>query len=410
MHRSASEHISLAKPTNESARRQKNKFFDPRKPAQPEQVLGVDTEDILKLGRAVTNLGILPPKVDLGLYTLPNAVRLLPLIEEMQSGVEIDAEDIRPYRKPIKKLPFGLNFADKVAATAGVIGVGIPVRKALNRKIERDFPGVASEAVERAREALSNIEDEVNFVAGFENPKQQFESEINELADTVSQSISEQRDLRVRSNRPAETPSEDSPRGILGLFTKAVHAIKRFFGIFSREPRVNQDITAYDAGAGLEQTFKSIIGNIEASAEHFPLLSKFVLPKLPKDLPVTKDKLALIAPEILNFLFSTSTKESKESELMSSVIRNPHELRFVTKFKKRYGRFDLERIQTASHTLIPAIRDILPDEGSKITDIYTAAKDLLQPIKDSPGAKETKIQPKQKGLLKRLKGKFSRSK
>ena len=64
-----------------------HRFFDPRTPEQPEQVLGVDTEAILRLGRAATALGALPPKVNLGLYALPDAIRLVPLVEEMQSKI-----------------------------------------------------------------------------------------------------------------------------------------------------------------------------------------------------------------------------------------------------------------------------------------------------------------------------------
>ena len=75
----------------------KNKFFDPKKPERPEKIAEIDTRAILRLGEAVTAFSILPPKINLGLYTLPDAISILPLIEQMQqqeNPEDLEAKDI----------------------------------------------------------------------------------------------------------------------------------------------------------------------------------------------------------------------------------------------------------------------------------------------------------------------------
>jgi hypothetical protein len=357
-----------------------HRFFDPKAPEQPEQILGVDTEAILRLGEATTALGVLPSRVNLGLYALPNAVRLVPLIEEMQSGTELAPEDVRPYRKPIKGLNMDGSFADKLAAGAGVIGVGVPIRRAINRKIEREFPSRATEVIDKARETIAGIENDVDYVASFENPKEQFVAELDDLAQTVSTAIYEQRDMRVRGNVQAETKPE-LPKGVMGFLAKAVRKVRSFFGFFRRKPEVNKEITAYDAGAGIEKTIRSLTNNQGAAESRLPMLSKFLLSRLPNNMPIARDRLALAAPELLNFLFSTSSEDSRNRSLIDSVNRNPHEFRFVTKIKKHYGpygRYSLYGIQHASMTLLPAIKDILPTEGAKVREIFDQAQALLR--------------------------------
>ncbi|MEO8785156.1 MAG: hypothetical protein ABI221_02470 [Candidatus Saccharimonadales bacterium] len=402
-------------PVAEAQQQNDHRFFDPRSPEQPEQVLGIETEAILRLSRAATALGALPPRVNLGLYALPDAVRLVPLVQEMQLGATLAPEDVRPYRKPIKKLSMEVGFADKAAATAGALAVGIPLRRALNRKIEREFPVRAAEAIDKAREAVASIEREVDFVASFENPKEQFVTEINALAETVSTAITQQRDRRVRSNVQVEAEPE-TPRGIAGFFTKAVRKVRSFFGMFSRNKlAVNPEITAYDAGAGIEQTLGSLSRNQGAAESRFPMLSKLVLDRLPSNMPLTKDRLALVAPEILNFLFSTSPDDERGNRLIDSVNRNPHELRFVTRLKKHYGRYSLEGIQRASNTLLPAIRDVLPTEGAKVRETFAQAQELLQrkqPDDEVIGDEESATaQPEsvRKGFRNRLKKLFRKS-
>jgi hypothetical protein len=104
------------------------------------------------------------------------------------------------------------------------------------------------------------------------------------------------------------------------------------------------------------------------------------------------------------------TEDDEADQLLSSVRRNPHELRFVTYFKKRYGRYSLEGIQRASHTLLPAIRDVLPAEGSKVREVYSQAQELFQqkPPSETPQT-IVESEVKKKGFRNRLRSFFSRS-
>jgi hypothetical protein len=181
------------------------------------------------------------------------------------------------------------------------------------------------------------------------------------------------------------------------------------------KPAVNTEITAYDAGAGIEQTMASLTRNQSAAEGRLPMLSKLLLSRLPNKIPFTKDRLALVAPEILNFLFSISPDDEKGRSLIDSVNRNPHELRFVTRLKKHYGRYSLEGIQRASTTLMPAIRDVLPTEGTKVREIFAQAQELLrekQPHNEMQDDNELKIaqdEPVRQGFRNRLKKLFRRS-
>lgn len=142
------------------------------------------------------------------------------------------------------------------------------------------------------------------------------------------------------------------------------------------------------------------------------MLSRLMLDKLPNTLPFTKDRLALVAPEILNFLFSTSPEDREADNLIESVNRNPHELRFVTRFKKHYGRYSLEGIQLASHTLMPAIRDVLPTSGESVREIYAEAQELLKhkQINEVLEPATEKPEPNRKRIRNRLKNFFNKKK
>lgn len=366
------------------------RFFDPRSPAQPEQIFGVDTEAVLRLGSAVIDLGVLPPRINIGIHALPNVVRLVPLVEEMQAGVPLNPEDIRPYRKPIKKVIKKIGFAERPVVTAAAVVLSVPFRRYVNRKIERELPARSADAIDKARKTIANLEgleSDIDYLASFENPQEQFVSELSNLAQTVSSNITEQRDWRVQNNVPAQAEAE-VPKGIMGFFTKVVRKVRSLFGFFSRQPAVNTEITAYDAGVGIEKTIRHIIENRYAAEKQLPMLSKLLLERLPTNLPHNKDRLALLAPEILNFLFSALPKDDTISNLLDSVNRNPHELRFVTKYKKSYRpktpdfaprpRYYLYKIQRASVNLLPAIRDVLPTNGAKLREIFDHIQDLLQ--------------------------------
>jgi hypothetical protein len=382
-----------------------NEFFDPRKPEMPEETLGVDTDALLRLGRAVTDLGILPPGANLALYKLPDALRLMPLLEQIQSGAETGSEDVRPYRKPIKRLVGGLGAIDKLSFVAGDLAVGVPLRRAFNSRIEREFPEGASGALSQARERVESVREEiengVRDLSGFDNPRQQFVEEINTLGQMVAAATLEQRDVRIRDGSKFKGNEGLEYKGLAGAFMKLVGKIRSFFGLFRRKDKGEAEVTAYDAGSGIEKTILRLISNKNDIRDRLPMISKLVLGKLPKDFDlgrITRDHLSLAAPEILNFLFSVSEYDEAAAKLIQDVERNPHELRFVTKFKRRYGKYSLDRIQQASFNLFPAIRDVLPTNGEGVNELYSKIENLLGhkrddsiktkeswPTKDKPG-------------------------
>jgi len=341
------------------------------------QVLGVDTEAILRLGRAITDLEMLPSKVRLGCYALPETVELVPLVEKMQSDTGLEQGDVTAHRKPIIRLAH-LGLVDGLAATAEKARIKGP-RRVINNKLEQEFPVRAQEKLEEARRLVASIENEIEFVAGFENPKQQFDTELQGLAREVSSAIIKQRDTRIESEGQLNVEPE-TPTGIQGFFVKAFRKVRSFLGVFSRsKPAVNPEVTAYDAGIGIEHTIHALIADRADTETRFPLFSKFLLDRLAKNAnKVTPYKLALVAPEILAFLFSTMPSESAEHQLLHEAYRNAHEFRFAAgRIVRRFG-YSLERIQRASATLLPALRDVLPSEGTKVREIFTKVQNLVQ--------------------------------
>jgi hypothetical protein len=240
------------------------------------------------------------------------------------------------------------------------------------------------------------MEQDIDHLAAFENPKEQFTTEITELADTVTEAIETQRNRRVRSGSNARdyyaTSDPIAPKGVFGLFTKAVRKVRDFFGLFGkRRKAVNEEVTAYDAGEGMAQVLGSLRNDEEAAESRFPLLSKTILSRIPDTIKPQADRLALVAPEALNFIFSMTPDRAGHRQLIDSVTRNPHELRFVTHFKKRYGRYYLDSVQRASRTLLPAIRDVLPADGSQVRATYDQVQSLLKA--ETPRARRESEEP-----------------
>lgn len=360
-----------------------HKFFDPSAPEVPAQILGVDSQAIIRLGHAASVMQGLPYEASIGLHVTEDAVRIFPLIEKIQSGGEVTEEEVRPYRRPIKHLNPKLNAADRLASFASGLAIGIPVRRALNRKIEREFPDRAAGAIDQIRERISSLELEqtVDTLAKFDNPREEFVQELRIITDKTKEAARQERDARLRSRALAPKP-ELAPRGILGFITKIFRKIRSFFGFNWRKKVIeNPEVTAYDVAGGLEKTLKDLKRGEEGTKQHLPMLSR-IIDRLPFS-KLSRHQLAFIAPEILNALFSAIQKNEDDDSLLDSVERNPHEFRFITRFKKNFGGYNIERAQHATQQLLPAIRDILPTEGIKIRQVFDSLNDLLQPSRSA---------------------------
>jgi hypothetical protein len=345
-------------------------FVDSSNLGQPEDLFGLNTEAALRLSREAGASTLLPPGISLGLLSMRRAVEFVPHMRELQASPPASRRELVDSVGEVHK---GVAAVDGLAAVVAAAGWKRP-REAFGRKVEREF----GERIANAREAVAKAESDVNVLAEYENPREQFVTEVGRLAERVNTAIIDEKTARIAKQvRTVDEPRE-TPGGIRGLFVKAVRKVRRFFGFITRKPEVNPNVTAYDAGAGIKNVFDTLGQNLGQTLQDFPMFSKLAFNHLPAILNTQSQKkltaywLGAIAPEILNFLHSVAP-EAIDRETINSVLSNSHELRFVTRFKDRFGphgRYSFSGIQRASVTLLPVIRDVLPTEGRKVREIY----------------------------------------
>lgn len=353
----------------------------------PEKLLGVPTESIAKFGQVGMELGILPANARLGVVVMEDAVMLLPLMEQVaekaQDGQLVTPEEVKPHSDQVRRI------LKKVGRTAGFgakvrLGLRLP-KRIVNRRIEKEFPTRAPEVIQAARPSLESLSESVNVIGQFEDPQEQFDQEVRFLATETKDQIYKARTERLAGRQ--DTPLPPPPPGIKGLVVRAVRKIKQFFGFFSSKPKLNPEVTAYDAAQGVHRAISNLIGNKQTAKREMPLIAGLGFDRLPKfDMP-NPYTLAFIVPEILEMLFSLSDKNKENDKLLDSVRRNPHEFRFVTYFGlgrrivNSRSRVNLDQAQTAALKLLPAIKDILPANGRQFKDAYQSLIKLIQPPK-----------------------------
>lgn len=312
-------------------------YLDPPAPAIPDEVLGVPTDPLMRLGRALGTMAfidshITPPNLlSYGYdakYSTDKALAIFPLIEKVQSGEEVTPEDVRPYRKTIKQLlPRKVRTADKFAL------VSVPVRRALNRKIEREFPGKIAPKLAAAVDYLPLAEPSVDFVSQFENPREQFVSEIALVANGIRRLAHHNAEMR-------------------GTYPDTV--------------------TAFDAGEGIKQAIERVISEREMAREHLPLLSHFLIDHMPDDLEVpSADLLAIAAPEIMYSLDAALPTDQTDPRFRSSIDLYPHPKRGLAQLFKRR---QLDGMHAAGTLLLLSIRDLLPTEGQEVKRTFERIK------------------------------------
>lgn len=356
----------------------------------PEKLLGVPTESIAKFGQVGMELGILPANARLGVVVMEDAVMLLPLMEQVaekaQDGQLVTPEEVKPHsdqvRRVLKKVGRTAGFGAKVR-----LGLRLP-KRIVNRRIEKEFPARAPEVIEASRPSLESLSSSVETIGQFENPKKQFDQEVRYLVTETKDQIYKARTERLAN--PAvtepELPKMEGFKGaVVNFALKAVRKVKQFFGflgrIFGGKPKVNPEITAYDAAQGIINTFQNFTNNKATATREMPLVAGLSFDRLPKVNMPSAYELAFVVPEILEMLFSLSGKNKENDKLLASVTKNPHELRFVARYKKQYGKFNLNSAQRAALDLLPAIRDILPENGRQFQAAYQSLIELIQPTK-----------------------------
>lgn len=327
--------------------RQGNSFeASPDAPSEvqlPEQLFGIDTQAALHLGRTVIELGVFKPETN---QTIERFVNVGPLLDSIQGGISGAAE-------------------------------------------------TNVDMIDKARGVIDAIEDDVTHVAEFE-PREQFVKEVNDFAKEIVDSSYEQRDWRV-ANKVVE-PEIEPERGIKGFVTKVIRKVKRFFGWFVGKPRINPEVTAYDVGIGISKCVDGLLKNSDKLKEQFPLLAKFVAPKLPDILAIGRDKLSFLAPDILEALFSLSSDKPDYKELLATVRRNPHDLRFLMRFnwfrERMNKKVNFDKRKNAALKVLPAIQNVLPDKGETVQNLLTQVKFMLTltQTKKTPKSTEPNIE------------------
>lgn len=355
------------------------------------EAFGIDRDDAARIGRLATDVGLLRGRLPLHFYAAMNHVESdSALLHKVREGEALELAEIMPY------LP------DAVRAVRNIR----PLRAVVDRKIEAQFPERAKRAMNQARRKIERLEADAEVLTRFDNPRSEFETEISVLAQTTQQAIFQYRTDRLEGKVEALPAPEP---GKLGFFTKVVRKISSFFGFFSKQPEARPEqtsaVTAYDAARGIDATINSLLHDPIETSQRLPLLSHFVLDKMKyKKLPGL-DALALAAPEILTSLFSALPRTSERDGLLDSVVRNPHELRFVTRYAKQYKGYYLSTIQRLTRSMLPDIRDALPTDSQKIKSVIPHIKALVQndlALKHNPDLDHAERKPKNHRLRNRM--------
>lgn len=391
-------------------------YFDGPQPPMPDEVCGVPTEAALKLGKGILGLSpLVPAKIANATLHLPDALRLMPMYDCVahEHSRALEPEDVRPYRSSIKALDMRLSAVGAATIAASAIGIGIPARKAFNRKVEEETPRVASEAAKKTREAIAaaDVERIVQKLELYDNPRAQLEEEVRFIADEVSRAAMRNVETRLPGASSVEYGKAKEPvKGIKGLLVKIYDGIKSFFGIFSRkrssrnEHQQQNEISAYDYGAGAKEVFDNLLTMSDSVLEKVPMLSELVLKKLPKELSLKADQLAFMAPEIITFLnsFADDVESSVQKNNWLNIVKvNPHKYRALTKYKRTFNGYSLDGIQRAARLILPAIKDILPTQGHQVRDMYDQFIGLLDRMEASYVPEEPSPEAEEKSIKKR---------
>lgn len=348
------------------------------------------------LGETATNAGILSPRIGHFISSFDDdkvaaAKTLYPLFLQF-SQPEITPDDVRENIKPISEFKPIVVTADRLAGWLGRMGLALERRRpesrtarllgspqeALHRKVAEKLPEKAESAAAKARKTLR----ELDFLAGFENPKEQFVSEVNLLSQNMLQAIENERQARLQGKH-----TEEPRKGIIGFISKVAGKVKRFFGFGKTE-----DTTAQDAGRGIHGILSD-----EQSTEELPILHKlhrYALERLATNkTEIPKPHyLAAVAPEILTALLSVAEDPVTQPEIRLTrldVNNQPSKLR---PFLGLHPKIDMGRIRYASRKLLPAVRSVLPDTGNEVRTLLDEAKLLLSPWESdrSPQSRESK--------------------
>ncbi|MDB5176050.1 MAG: hypothetical protein JWM81_908 [Candidatus Saccharibacteria bacterium] len=328
------------------------------------EVFGMNPEALKRLSIVALESTIFPDTVNEKLRWIPQVVMLAPLIESM-----LPPQEVVP-RTEAPDTSFSSFMADKLKTLTGKA-----IATIVERNLEHNLHNSDTKATEKAEETLGTLEKAtkiITTISSFDNPQQQFTNEASRLSRDVSAAITEQRNLRT-AGKSEPVPKQ---KGFIGLALHVVRKVKGLFKRFFNRPDRQSEITAYDAGASIEKVYETLTSDPEATAKRFPMLSTLVLDNVTLNKHINREYFSLAAPEIMTFLSSASNTENIGKDLLSSIERNPHDFRFITKHKNKFGKYSVDAVQRASHTLLPAMRDALPDQGDKLNGLLLFLQSL----------------------------------
>lgn len=321
-------------------------YFDPKKPDLPEEVLGIPAQPLIDLTDAMSSINYLasvarierPYSVSHAIFLAgrdtEKAIRIFPLIERIQAGEDIKPQDVRPYRKPIKRMVPKISTADRWAAASSIFIVGIPIRRYLNRKVETEFPKRIPAMLDKAVEFTPLAEPYVEFLEQFENPREQFVSEVEVVAKNIR------------------------------------HTARHRAKSHPRKPAV----TAEDAAYAIRQQIELILSDSTID-QKLPMMSHLLLEKMPKKTPkFNMDVLGVGAPEIIAALDNALPEEKRDYDFLNSVVNHPHPKRWLA---EKFKSSELYSLKSIGRRLLPSIRDILPIEGKEVRNTYRRVQDFL---------------------------------
>ena len=314
----------------------RGKLFDQRdvlRRTLQERVCGIKIKPVLSLTTAVEKLdntfrlrvpGLLREKAEA-------AIALYPLLQRAARGEKLTARDIRPYRSAIKDLHEGAKWAD--------LGLGclsffppawiatVPTRITLHRKIERGFIEAIPEILEHVKDYAVKAYPYVEYIAGFENPRQQFQEEVKYLVDTVIDNANTLRGAQKNLNE-----SE--------LAGKAIH-----------------------------QTLEKIINEDEEISANLSLIRGLVFPLLPDDVSIPNSKmLGVVSPEIVGALERVLPEEDRTG-YRNRLEKQLHPLR-ESFLVSMFAGGKIMTLNKQLPMLFLSLREILPTNGLRFRNEF----------------------------------------
>lgn len=331
-------------------------FFDPKPPPIPEQVFGFDSEQVLKLAK---NAGLLALYTPYSKATYPvtkygyrvqqlaeDAVRVAPLVERVHAGEQLRPQDVRPYRKSIKSLirrsdtVQGRRFGkvDRLFAALSIVGIGIPLRRRLNKRVEEEFvaraPQMLEDALGYAREHIDVIEPYVETIASYDNPQAEVRNEIYAINHVVKEGAHQ-----------------------------------------SAKRRGTHNPTSVDVARAIHNEINYATQHPEKWEKHLPLFAKMFPFRRAKKTPRISDEvLGVAAPEIVESLDLLSPKDKRDPEFVKRILHNPHPKRGLAyQFKRR----QMETLERVTLKFIPNLIDMIPESGQEIRSIFGRIKKII---------------------------------